>query len=169
MNLVLKQGHKAQTEEALFVIFSLSGEEFAAPVAQVREVIKWRTMIKIPESDVFIEGVINIRGRVIPVVNLKKRLRFAEGGYNESSRVMIVDVAGQTAGLIVDQVREVARVDMRTIQQPPQMTCGISNDYIQGVIFQGERMVIMLDLDRIFGGETSEALLRLGEGKSVEA
>jgi purine-binding chemotaxis protein CheW len=167
LDLALKQEGNKYTEEALYVIFLLSGEEFAAPVVQVSEVIERREITKVPTKDNFMEGIINIRGKVVPVINLRKLLRYSDGDYSEKSLFLIVDVAGQTAGLIVDNVIEVARVDLRNIQMPQQMKLDISNDYIKGVIFSAGRMIILIDLGRIFGEEISQPLLMLNEGQSV--
>lgn len=149
MDLALREPSSKSCEE-LFVIFQLGTEEYAVSVNQVREVIKPPEIVRIPEAEDFIEGMINIRGRIIPVASLNKRL-FAEAGeISAKSRVLIVDLSNYTIGLVVDHVSEVVRVDLKSVQKAPEHLNVKHNQYIQGILDTGNRMVILLDINGIF-------------------
>jgi purine-binding chemotaxis protein CheW len=164
LTLAVSQEHQAKDVEQLLVVFSIAQEFYAAPIFQVREVIKLPKTIKIPQSPHFVEGVMNIRGKVIPVINLKKRLNLSHDEVDEKARVMIVELTSQNAGLIVDQVSEVVRITPCDIKEAPKMTSVIDNQYIKGVVYHKDRMLILLDLNRIFSSDEQEDLLLLAEG-----
>ncbi|MDW7652262.1 MAG: chemotaxis protein CheW [Bacillota bacterium] len=153
MGLQVKQGVGNKVGEQIWVVFSLAGEKYAAPISHIREVIKIPEIIKIPESLDFVEGVVNIRGSVIPVIDLKFRLKLGKADGDRNSRVMIVDVGGVQAGLIVDHVSEVMRIHHQYIQPTPTMTCRVDAHYIFGVANMGGNMIILLDLVHVFSEE----------------
>ena len=105
---------------------------------------------KIPNAPVFIEGVINLRGKIIPIVDLRKRLGFKNQDYDKSTRIIVVELDGLVLGFIVDSVSEVLRIPENTIEPPPSMVAGIESEYIEGVGKLDDRLLILLELKKIF-------------------
>ncbi len=132
------------------VTFKLSSEEFGVDILKVQEIIKMMNVTKIPNAPVFIEGVINLRGKIIPIVDLRKRLGFKDREYDKSTRIIVVELDGLVLGFIVDSVSEVLRIPENTIEPPPSMVAGIESEYIEGVGKLDDRLLILLELKKIF-------------------
>lgn len=140
---------KSDQTEIQMVAFKLENEEFAVDIQQVREVLKMTQVTPLPQSAHFIEGVINLRGEVIPVVDLRKRFELPIGKRSEQTRIIIVEIKGNNVGLIVDSVTEVLRFSASAIQPPPTRIAGTRTDLIKGVGKLQERLLIILDLEKI--------------------
>lgn len=138
------------TEEVQMVVFRLGAEEYGIPITHVQEIKRLSVPTKIPNAPGFVEGVINLRGKVVPVIDLKKRFGL-EGcnGYTDDARIVIVEINGHTVGVIVDEVSEVLRLLKSNIDPPPAVIAGISASYLQGVGKLDDRLLILLDLDYI--------------------
>ena len=108
------------------------------------------SITKIPNAPNFIEGVINLRGKIIPIVDLRKRLGFKNQEYDKSTRIIVVELDGLVLGFIVDSVSEVLRIPENTIEPPPSMVAGIESEYIEGVGKLDDRLLILLELKKIF-------------------
>ena len=132
------------------VTFKLSSEEFGVDILKVQEIIKMMNVTKIPNAPVFIEGVINLRGKIIPIVDLRKRLGFKDQEFDKSTRIIVVELDGLVLGFIVDSVSEVLRIPEDTIEPPPSMVAGIESEYIEGVGKLDDRLLILLELKKIF-------------------
>ncbi|MHB8109860.1 MAG: chemotaxis protein CheW [Syntrophorhabdaceae bacterium] len=132
------------------VTFKLGTEEFGVDILKVQEINKMMNITRIPNAPVFIEGVINLRGKIIPIVDLRKRLGFREQPYDKSTRIIVVELDGLVLGFIVDSVSEVLRVPENTIEPPPSMVAGIESEYIEGVGKLDDRLLILLELKKIF-------------------
>ena len=130
--------------------FKLGSEEFGVDILKVQEIIKMMNVTKIPNSPAFIEGVINLRGKIIPIVDLRKRLGFKDQEFDKSTRIIVVELDGLVLGFIVDSVSEVLRIPEDTIEPPPSMVAGIESEYIEGVGKLDDRLLILLELKRIF-------------------
>ncbi|NMA91929.1 MAG: chemotaxis protein CheW, partial [Firmicutes bacterium] len=124
--------HELKEEEIQLVVFLLNQVEFACYIEHVREVLKKVKITPLPKMPQFVEGVVNLRGEVIPVIDLRKRfdLPVIE---NEGNRIIMVDVASNMFGLIVDTVEEVLRLDASKIQPPPSGLTGDSGKIIEGI------------------------------------
>ena len=133
------------------VTFKLDNEEFAVNILEVQEINRMTEITKMPSSPHHVEGVVNLRGRVIPVVSLRKKLGLAEKANNEHSRIMIMDIQGNTMGLIVDAVSEVLRIPSDIVEPPPPLSTGSSTDYIKGVAKLEDRLIMLVDLKGLFG------------------
>lgn len=140
---------KFENTEIQMVAFKLEKEEFAVDIHQVREVLKMTQVTPLPQSASFIEGVINLRGEVIPVVDLRKRFEMPLGKRNEQTRIIIVEIKANNVGLIVDSVTEVLRFAATAVQPPPTRIAGTRTDLIKGVGKLDERLLIVLDLEKI--------------------
>ncbi len=132
------------------VTFKLGNEEFGVDILKVQEINKMMSITKIPNAPTFIEGVINLRGKIIPIVDLRKRLGFRDQEYDKSTRIIVVELDGLVLGFIVDSVSEVLRIPENTIEPPPSMVAGIESEYIEGVGKLDDRLLILLELKKIF-------------------
>ena len=130
------------------VVFSLGSEEYGLPITTVQEIIRYTRPRTIPSAPPSVRGVINLRGKIIPVVDLKARLQLA-GGDAEESKIVIVEAGAVTAGLIVDDVDEVITVDADALEAAPTGEVG----YISAVAKVGDRLLVLLDVEAMFGGE----------------
>ena len=144
--------------EVQMVAFKLEKEEFAVDIQQVREVLKMTRVTPLPQSAHYIEGVINLRGEVIPVVDLRKRFELPVGERGEQTRIIIVEIQNSNVGLIVDSVTEVLRFSSSAIQPPPTRVAGTRTDLIKGVGKVGDRLLIILNLEKIITTEEAISL-----------
>ncbi len=132
------------------VTFKLGSEEFALDILKVQEINRIVEITKVPKAPDFVEGVINLRGRVIPIVDIRKKFHLNIKEATKETRIIVVNIMNKTIGLIVDSVSEVLRINSLTIQPPPPLIAGLDSDYIKGVGKLDERLIILLDIDKIF-------------------
>ncbi len=142
--------------EEHLVTFKLGSEEFGVDIMQVQEIIKIPPITLVPRAPKFVEGVINLRGNVIPVINLKRRFEIANPGDSENFRIIVIQVQGRTTGIMVDQVVEVLHLPVEDIEPPPPVTSGNESGYIRGVGKVGERLVVLLEVDKIIEKDYAE-------------
>lgn len=135
-----------------FAVFSLGAEKYAVNIAVIKEIIRPLKITPLPGSPGFIEGVISIRGEVIPVIEMRKRFD-VQGEREAPPRMIIVKVEDQWVGMIVDSVTEVIRIPANEIKAPPRVMGGESTKYINGVCRQGDDLVVLLNLDEILSSE----------------
>jgi purine-binding chemotaxis protein CheW len=139
------------------VTFEVGGEEFAVPILSVHEINRMMEITRVPRSPEFVEGVINLRGKIIPVVDLRKRFGVDHEHDTNDTRVVVVEVAGRVIGFTVDRVNEVLRIGAHIVEPPPAMVAGIDSDYVEGVGKLEDRLLILLDLQKLFGsGELAQ-------------
>ncbi len=132
------------------VTFRLGDEEYAVNVAQVQEIVRLTTITAVPRSASHVEGVVNLRGRIVPVIDLACRFGLARRERSKTSRIVITEVGGRTVGMLVDAVSEVLRLASSAIDPTPEMLQeGIHADFITGIGKLDGRMLIMLDLPRV--------------------
>ena len=143
----------AESDLLQLVSFVVGDEEFAVPILSVQEINRMMQITRVPQSPPFVEGVINLRGRIIPVIDLRKR--FGMGKLEDTSdvRIIVVEVSNRVIGFTVDRVNEVLRVSADIVEPPPQMVTGVDSDYVQGVGKLDDRLLILLNLDRLFSDE----------------
>jgi purine-binding chemotaxis protein CheW len=134
------------------VTFKLGDEEFGVDILKVQEINRMMDITRIPNAPPFIEGVINLRGKIIPIVDLRKRLGFLNGtSFTEkTTRIIVVELDGLVLGFIVDSVSEVLRIPENTIEPPPSIVGGVESDYIEGVGKLDNRLLILLELKKLF-------------------
>lgn len=138
------------------VTFRLEKEEFGIDIQKVQEINRMIEITRIPNAPEYVEGVVNLRGQVIPIVSLRTKLGFGQVEYDKSTRIMVAEVDGKTLGFIVDSVSEVLRIDdtganARTIEPAPAIAGGNESAYIEGVINLTDRILILLDLKALLG------------------
>ncbi|MFW5652702.1 MAG: chemotaxis protein CheW [Planctomycetota bacterium] len=144
---------RADSEQLQLVTFEVANEEFAVDILSVQEINRMLELTRVPQSPPEVEGVINLRGKIIPVVDLRKRFGMATTDHSSDSRIVVVEVSGRVIGFVVDRVHEVLRISSSIVEPPPSMVCSIDSDFIAGVGKLKDRLLILLDLERLFGGE----------------
>ena len=142
------------------VSFNLGDEEYGVDILRVQEINRMVHITRVPKAPEFVEGVINLRGKVIPIVDLRKRFGLVAKPHDKNTRIIVVDIDGRTVGLIVDGVSEVLRFSMDTIEPPPPMVTGVDAEYIWGVGKLEDRLLILLDLSKVLANEEKEYLGR---------
>ena len=140
------------------VTFKVDNEEFAVDILKVQEINKMITITRIPNAPPFVEGVINLRGKIIPIVDLRKRLGFEGKSYDKSTRIIVIELDGMVLGFIVDSVSEVLRISDSTVEPPPSLVAGVESDYIEGVGKLNNRLLILLELKKIFSASDRKEL-----------
>jgi purine-binding chemotaxis protein CheW len=133
------------------VTFVLGNEEYAVNILKVQEINRMTDITIVPNAPPFVEGVINLRGKVIPVINLRKKFNIEDKEDNSDSRIIIVDLIGATMGIIVDAVSEVLRVPSSALESTPPMSADIDTEFINGITKLQDRLIILLDIDKIVG------------------
>lgn len=142
---------------AQLVSFLLSDEEYGVEVLRVREIIRMPPITKMPNTPHYVEGIINLRGKVIPIISMRKRFGLPEIEYTAHTRIMVMDVNGGLTGFIVDSVSEVIRVRSSEIQPPPPMVSGnLDQEFIMGVFNHADRLLIIMDAERMFNKEEQD-------------
>jgi purine-binding chemotaxis protein CheW len=140
-----------------YLTFGLAAEEYGLPVLKVREIIKMMDITAVPQVPEFVKGVINLRGKVIPVVDLRVKFGFAVQGYSDRTSIIVVDVAVGEAriltGIIVDAVSEVLNIAADEIEPTPDFGGQVRTDYMRGIAKVKGTVKILLDLDRVLGGD----------------
>ncbi len=160
----------ARESETQLVVFMLGEEEFACEINNVAEVLKMTRVTPLPQSIDFVEGVINLRGEVIPVIDLRKRFGLEETERTSESRIIIVEVDGRMFGLIVDSVSEVARLPNKQIQDAPEQVAGGRSHLIMGVGKIDDRMLIILNIEHVLSIDEQIALDEVSKAnKSITA
>jgi len=154
-------------EEIQLVVFALKQDdlicEYGVPITSVQEIIPMTKPTKVPQAPDFVEGIINLRGKIIPIIDLKKRFGIGFSQINSETRSIVVEVNNQTVGVIVDEVNEVLRLAEDNIEPPPEVIGGITAEYLTGVGKLGERLLILLDVEKIFNEGEKEELLSVSE------
>ena len=149
--LVSIKGTNGGNELIQLVSFNLDQEEYGVEVLKVREIIRMNTITHMPNTPHYVEGIINLRGKVIPIISMRKKFGLNLTDNNSHTRIMIMDIGGELMGFIVDAVSEVIRISGSEIQPSPSVAAGgLDQDCIAGVINMSERLLVLLDLDRMF-------------------
>lgn len=148
----------AAVAQVQIVSFRLGEEEFGLDVFGVHEILRYRSPTPVPRAPEFVEGVIDVRGRVIPVVDLRRRFELADPALGDSTRIVVVDHRDERLGLIVDAVTEVLRVPETAVSEPPAFVRGLSAEYVRGLLRLEERLVVLIDIERILSSDERIAL-----------
>jgi purine-binding chemotaxis protein CheW len=149
---IAAQSKKTISGEQQIVVFDLAGETYGADIHAVREIVRMQQITSIPQAPPAIEGVINLRGKVNPVMDLRKRFDLVAGEETKDSRIVVVDIGAQDVGLIVDAVAEVNRIPADAIEPPSSVVTSPETDYIWGIAKFEDQMIILLDLNKVLSG-----------------
>ncbi len=147
----------AQAEEQM-VVFDLASESYGVDIGAVREIIRMQEITKVPRSPEFVEGIINLRGSVIPVVDLRKRFNVPVGEQNKENRIVVVDIGGQDIGVVVDAVTEVLRISGDSVVPPSSVITTADSAYLLGIAKLADRLIILLDLERVLSDQEKDSL-----------
>ncbi|MFE1244485.1 chemotaxis protein CheW [Fictibacillus sp. NPDC058756] len=151
--------------EQKVIIFQLKDEEYAVPVQEVKSIERMQHITRIPRTVPFVKGVINLRGVVTPIIDLRSRFDIEETDYTDSTRIIIVSVGTIEAGLIVDSANDVIDLEADSIEPPPEVVGGVDAEYIQGVAKIEKRLLILLNLTKVLNPEKLTVLQPLESGK----
>ena len=150
---------KHESSELLqLVSFKIGNEEFGVDILKVQEINRMLQITKVPNAPEFVDGVINLRGRIIPIIDLRVRLGMVKREHDKSTRIVVVELNGKTVGFIVDEVSEVLRIPMSITEPPPPMVAGINADYITAVGKLEDRLLILLDMEKILTDKEMDQL-----------
>lgn len=147
--------------EQQLVVFGLGKEEFGIDISRVREIVLIQNITSIPQAADFVEGIVNLRGQIVPIVDLCRRFRVAKASTGEESarRIIVVNIGEQNIGILVDGVSEILRIPDESMEPtPPIVAAGIGANFIKGVAKVDDRLIIVLDLDQIFSSDEKEVL-----------
>ena len=144
--------------ERQLVIFDLSGEVYGIDIATVHEIIRMQAITKVPKAPFFVEGIINLRGKVIPVVDMRKRFGLRNVEQTRDNRIVVVDSGGTNTGIIVDAVTEVLRIAEDSVEPPSDIITTIDSDFLTGIAKRDSTMIILLDLDKVLSQEAIRAI-----------
>ena len=146
------------TGELQLVSFNIGSEEFGVDILKVQEINRMVEITRVPQAPNYVEGVINLRGKVIPIIDLRKRFSLELKEPDKNTRIVVVDIGGNIMGMIVDSVSEVLRLPANTIEPPPDLVTGINSEYINGVAKLENRLLIFLDLSKVVDMEAMAAI-----------
>jgi len=152
-------------QEIQLACFKVGAELYALDIMKIKEIIRPQKLTPIPKAPSFIEGVINLRGAVIPVADMRKRFDQPVRQDNRKSRIVICSLAGKIIGLLVDEVTEVQRYGRKEIAPAPQFIKGAQADYFLGVARRGDELIMLIDLEKVLSTEEKIELQKLGGDK----
>jgi purine-binding chemotaxis protein CheW len=148
---------QAATEELLQIVsFRVGEEEFGLDILRVQEIIRMQDLTRVPHSPAFVDGVINLRGKVLPIISLRKRFGMHEQAHGKDTRIVVLEIQNMVLGFIVDSVSEVLRISASAIAPPPRLG-KVGREFVAGVGKLEDRLLILLDVDRILGAPAISA------------
>ncbi len=147
-------------DDVQLVAFRAGDQEFAFDILQVERILRWQQPAPVPGAPTFLEGMVQHEASAMPVVDLRKRLGLP-ATVTDDTRIVVVTMGGEGVGVVVDEVREVMRVDAGVISAPPQMVRGLAAEFITGVATVGERILLLLNARRLFSSTERVELERL--------
>jgi purine-binding chemotaxis protein CheW len=150
------------TREVL--VFILGGDEYGVDILKVQEIRGYDKVTPIPAAPDYVKGVINLRGVIVPVIDLRVKFRLAQVKYDQFTVVVILRLATRVIGVVVDGVSDVMALTASEVRPAPQLGTVVDASFISGVATQGERMVLLLDIERLLSTGELNVLARAAEG-----
>jgi purine-binding chemotaxis protein CheW len=148
--------------EGKYLTFALAQEEYGLEILKVREIIGYIAVTAVPQTPHYVKGVVNLRGQVIPVVDLRAKFGMETADVTDQTCIIVVEIAQGnrtfSTGIVVDHVQEVLDVRGQDIEEPPQFGASVNTDFILGMGKVGESVKILLDIDKVLGGESLEGM-----------
>lgn len=155
-----------KTEAHKLVTFRLGDDLFAADIFSVERVLRYQEPTSVPDLPPWLEGVIEYQSRVVPVINLRRRFELPVMPVRPETRVLVLNGGGEWIGAVVDAVVEVTGLEAGALQPPPKFFRGLAGEYLKGIVRLGEKLVIVLDVDRLLSATERLALEQATEAKS---
>lgn len=146
------------SEQIRLVSFCVGKEQFAVDIHRVQEINRMMSLTQVPESRPGVRGVINLRGHIVPVLDMRTRMGIAESELTDESRIIVVEINRSTVGFIVDSVREVLEIDSSVVEQTPSLATNTAAKYVQGVAKLKDGLLILLDLESLICAGSLEAM-----------
>ncbi len=143
------------------VSFNIGEEEFGVDILKVQEINRMVEVTRVPNTPEYVDGVINLRGKVIPIIDLRRRFGMARKGKDKNTRIIVVELSGKVLGFVVDAVSEVLRIQKSVTEPPPPIIAGIKAEYITAIGKLDNRLLILLDLERVLTTEEHEELKKV--------
>ena len=160
------KNEKVDNSEILQLVgFKIGQEEFGINILAVQEIIKIIDITTVPNASDYIAGVINLRGRIIPIVHLRKRLNMPVIETDKNTRIIVVEINDKTIGFVVDEVQEVLRISTDITEKPPELVSGVDSEYITAVAKLENRLLILLDLEKTLANDELEELENVSSKK----
>ncbi len=147
--------------ENQLVVFDLADEHYGVDIGAVESIIKMQPITGVPHASSFVEGVTNLRGAVLPVIDLRKRFGLPVRDATKDTRIVVVEMNGETVGMIVDAVSEVMSVPDENVEPPPSIVSTVEAVFITGIAKMDERLVILVDLNQVLNIEEQASLQRM--------
>jgi len=138
-----------QGDDIQVVIFRVGGQEFAFNVFHVQRILRWEAPAPLPKAPPFLEGILQVQGAVVPVIDLRKRFELRDAQLREETRTVVIELDGLTVAVVVDAVLEVRRVPADAVAPPPPMVRGLAAEYIQGIITVQQRTILLLQTAKL--------------------
>lgn len=155
----IKNASQGKSEELLqLVSFNIGDEEFGVDILKVQEINRMLDVTRVPNAPEYVDGVINLRGKVIPIIDLRRRFGLERKEHDKNTRIVVVELSGKVVGFVVDAVSEVLRIPKSVTEPPPPIVAGIGADYITAVGKLEDRLLILLDLEKVLSLEESREL-----------
>lgn len=149
-------------EELLqLVSFNIGEEEFGVDILKVQEINRMVEVTRVPNAPEYVDGVINLRGKVIPIIDLRRRFGMPRKEKDKNSRIIVVELTGKVLGFVVDAVSEVLRIPSSVTEAPPSIIAGIKAEYITAIGKLENRLLILLDLERVLSVDEAEELRKV--------
>ena len=150
---------QGKAEELIqLVSFNIGDEEFGVDILKVQEINRMLEVTRVPNAPEFVDGVINLRGKVIPIIDLRRRFQMERKEHDKHTRIVVVELNGKVVGFVVDAVSEVLRIPKSITEPPPPIAAGIGTEYITAVAKLEDRLLILLDLEKVLSSLDQEAL-----------
>ena len=153
-----KEQQQFSGEKIQVVSFRLGKEEYGVDIAQVQEIIRMVEITHVPRAPHFMEGVINLRGQLIPIIDLRTRFGMDREGHTKNTRIIVTEIAGKRVGIIVDGVSEVLNIPVENVEEAPEMIAGVGTEYISGVGKVADRLIILLELQKVISTSEKQEL-----------
>lgn len=147
------------TQKGKFLTFSVGKEAYGIEIKFVTEIIGIQEITEVPELPDYVKGIINLRGKIIPVIDVRLRFRKEPKDYNDRTCIVVINIKETTVGLIVDNVAEVINIDDSNIVPPPQMKTGFHNRYVRGIGKVGNEVKLLLDCDKLLNDEELDKII----------
>jgi purine-binding chemotaxis protein CheW len=155
----VRKVRQAAVPQIQLVTFRLGREEFGLDVFATHEILRYQEPTPVPRAPEFVEGVIDVRGTLVPVVDLRRRFEVPDAPVNDETRVVLVEHGGERLGLVVDAVTEVLRVPETAVSAPPAYIRGLAAEFVRGIVRpDGGRLIVLIDIERILSSQERIAL-----------